>query len=225
MAARPRILVIDDEPTVCKSVSKILTPEGFDVDMETEPKEGLVKAVSGAYDLVITDIKMPGISGIDILRIVKEESPWTCVIVITGYSTVSSAVEAMKEGAFDYVPKPFTPDELSLVVKRAFEKKILIEENRYLRGEIEDKYKLDRMVGKSGVMQHIFKLVNIVSPTNSAALIYGESGTGKEMVARAVHYNSPRSKKRFVPVDCNALADNLFESEMFGQKEEPSQER
>jgi DNA-binding NtrC family response regulator len=218
MAARPRILVIDDEPTVCKSVSKILTPEGFDVDMETEPKEGLVKAVSGAYDLVITDIKMPGISGIDILRIVKEESPWTCVIVITGYSTVSSAVEAMKEGAFDYVPKPFTPDELSLVVKRAFEKKILIEENRYLRGEIEDKYKLDRMVGKSGVMQHIFKLVNIVSPTNSAALIYGESGTGKEMVARAIHYNSPRSKKRFVPVDCNALADNLFESEMFGHE-------
>ncbi|HOY65225.1 MAG TPA: response regulator, partial [bacterium] len=105
MAARPRILVIDDEPTVCKSVSKILTPEGFDVDMETEPKEGLVKAVSGAYDLVITDIKMPGISGIDILRIVKEESPWTCVIVITGYSTVSSAVEAMKEGAFDYLVK------------------------------------------------------------------------------------------------------------------------
>jgi len=215
MRSKPRIFVIDDEITVCKSCQKILVLEGYEVEYTTDPKSGLKKAVSGEYDLVISDVKMPDLSGMDILRIIKEKSPATCVIIITGYSTVPSAVEAMKEGAFDYVPKPFTPDELSLVVKRAFEKKILLEENEYLRGEVKDKYKLDNIVGKSKVMQHIFNLIRIVSPTNSTVLIYGESGTGKELVARAIHYNSPR-KGKFVPVDCNTLADTLFESEIFG---------
>lgn len=216
MRIKPRIIVIDDELVVCKSCKKVLEIDGYDVEYFTDPKEGLEQAVTGGCDLVITDVKMPEVSGMDILRIVKEKSPWTCVIVITGYSTVSSAVEAMKEGAFDYVPKPFTPDELSIVVKRAFEKKIMLEENRYLRGEIASRYRLDNLVGRSRVMQHIFGLINVVAPTNSTVLIYGESGTGKELVARAVHFSSPRSKGKFVPVDCNTLADSLFESEIFG---------
>ncbi|HOX28032.1 MAG TPA: sigma-54 dependent transcriptional regulator [bacterium] len=217
-ARTPKILVIDDEPTICRSCRKILASEGYEIDSTTDPRTGLESAISGAYDLVITDVKMPEISGIDILRIIKEQCPWTSVIVITGYSTVPSAVEAMKEGAFDYVPKPFTPDELSIAVKRAFEKKILIEENEYLKGEIEDKYRLDKLVGKSRVMQHVFNLVKIVAPTNSSVLIFGESGTGKELVARAIHYTSSRSSGKFVPVDCNTLSDNLFESEIFGHE-------
>lgn len=218
MSVKPRALVIDDEATVCSSVKKILAPEGYDIEICVDPKEGLSKAVTGRYDLVITDVKMPEVSGIDILRIIKQKSPWTCVIIITGYSTVSSAIEAMKEGAFDYVPKPFTPDELLIVVKRAFEKKILMEENRYLRGELEEKFKKDNLLGRSKVMSHIFNLISIVAPTGSSALIHGESGTGKEMVARAIHNNSGRASGKFVPVDCNSLADNLFESEIFGHE-------
>ncbi len=219
MNGKAKILVIDDEITVCKSCKKILALDGFDIEFTTDPKEGLEKAISGVYDIVITDMKMPDITGIDILRITKENAPKTAVIIITGYSTVATAVEAMKEGAFDYVPKPFTPDELSIVVKRAIEKKKLIEENAYLREEIVDKYKIDNIVGKSKVMQHIFNLINIVAPTNSAVLIFGESGTGKELVARAIHYNSGgRSEKKFVPVDCNTLTDTLFESELFGHE-------
>ncbi|MFA6450071.1 MAG: sigma-54 dependent transcriptional regulator [bacterium] len=218
MNAKQKILIIDDEITVAKSCKKILMLEGYDIEFTTNPKEGLEKAITGSYDLIITDMKMPDITGMDILRITKENSPQTLVIIITGYSTVASAVEAMKEGAFDYVPKPFTPDELSIVVKRAFEKKILMEENTYLRGEVEEKYKLDNIVGKSKVMQHIFNLINIVAPTNSAVLIFGESGTGKELVARANHYKSLRAKQRFVAVDCNTLTDTLFESEVFGHE-------
>jgi len=218
MTTKNRILVIDDEITVCKSCKKILALEGYEIEFTTNPKEGLEKAITGEYDLIITDMKMPDITGMDILRITKENSPQTAVIIITGYSTVASAVEAMKEGAFDYVPKPFTPDELTIVVRRAFEKKKLIEENSYLRGEIEEKYRLDNIVGKSKVMQHIFNLINIVAPTNSAVLIFGESGTGKELVARAIHFNSRRAQQKFVPVDCNTLTETLFESEIFGHE-------
>jgi DNA-binding NtrC family response regulator len=216
MRIKPRILVIDDEAIVCKSCKKILATEDYEVESTTSPKEGIEKAATGNYDLVLSDIKMPEVSGMDVLRIIKEKSPWTCVIMISGYSTVQSAVDAMKSGAFDYVPKPFTPDELLIVIKRAFEKKILLEENRYLRGEVQDKYKLDNMVGKSKVMQHTFNLIKIVAPTNSTVQISGESGTGKELVARSIHFNSNRKNAKFIPVDCNTLSDNLFESEMYG---------
>jgi len=154
--------------------------------------------------------------GMEVLERVKEKYPDILVIMITGYSTVQSAVQALKLGAFDYIPKPFTPDEVLIVVERALEKKSLIYENIYLRKELEAKYGFDNIIGSSPKMQEVYKLIRKVAPTDSTVLIRGESGTGKELIARALHFNSPRKQKPFVPVDCGVLAQELLQSELFG---------
>ena len=159
---------------------------------------------------------MPTIDGMDVLKHVRKEYPDTIVIMITGFSTVETAVEAMKLGAFDYIPKPFTPDEVSIVVKKALEKRSLQLENIYLRQELQEKYGFHNIVGKSKRMQEIYRVIAKVAPTDSTVLIYGQSGTGKELIARAIHFNSLRREKQFVPVDCAVLSENLLESELFG---------
>jgi DNA-binding NtrC family response regulator len=151
-----------------------------------------------------------------VLRSVKEMRPDVEVIVITGYSTVSTAVRAMKLGAIDYLPKPFTPDELCVVVNKAMEKRKLTAENRYLRRELQDKFGLDNIIGDTKCMQEVYKLIQKVAPTNTTVLVYGESGTGKELFAKALHYNSLRKDRQFLPADCSALAPTLLESELFG---------
>lgn len=216
MASSPRILVVDDEMIVCESCQRILEEEGLEVEIALSGAEAFAKMRENPFDIVITDLKMPGIDGMEVLRTLRKEYPDTIVIMITGFSTVETAVEAMKLGAFDYIPKPFTPDEVTIVVKKAIEQKNLLLENLYLRQELQEKYGFHNIVGKSKKMQEIYRIIAKVAPTESTVLIYGQSGTGKELIARAIHYNSPRRDKQFVTVDCAVLSENLLESELFG---------
>ncbi len=212
----PRILVVDDERIVCESCQRILEEEGYEVEIALGGQEAFEKMKENPFDIVITDLKMPTIDGMDVLRHFRKEYSEAIIIMITGFSTVETAVEAMKLGAFDYIPKPFTPDEVSIVVKKALEKRTLQLENIYLRKELQEKYGFQNIVGKSKKMQEIYRVIAKVAPTDSTVLIYGQSGTGKELIARAIHFNSPRREKQFVPVDCAVLSENLLESELFG---------
>jgi two-component system NtrC family response regulator len=211
-----KILVIDDEEIVCLSCQRILTEEGYEVHPRLSGPEGLKLLAEEPFDLAIVDLKMPGMDGMEVLQSIKRDYPQIPVIMITGYATVESAVEAMKSGAFDYLPKPFTPDEVAVVVKKALETRSMMLENIYLRGEIQAKYRFENIIGNSKKMQEIYRLIAKVAPTNSTVLISGESGTGKELIARAIHYNSTRKDRQFVPVDCAVLSENLLESELFG---------
>jgi DNA-binding NtrC family response regulator len=214
--SNPRILVVDDEMIVCESCERILKEEGYEVECALSGREAFEKMKGNPYDIVITDLKMPGIDGMEVLRTFRKEYPDAIIIMITGFSTVETAVEAMRLGAFDYIPKPFTPDEVSIVVKKALEKRSLQLENIYLRQELQVKYGFHNIVGKSRKMQEIYRIIEKVALTDSTVLIYGQSGTGKELIARAIHFNSPRREKQFVPVDCAVLSENLLESELFG---------
>ena len=211
-----RILVVDDEEIVRLSCQRVLTEEGYEVQTRLSGPEALRLLAEELFDVAIVDLKMPGMDGIEVLQAIKRDYPHIPVIMITGYATVESAVEAMKSGAFDYLPKPFTPDEVAVVVKKALETRSLMLENIYLRGEIQAKYGFENIIGTSKKMQEIYRLIAKVAPTNSTVLISGESGTGKELIARAIHYNSQRKDRQFVPVDCAVLSENLLESELFG---------
>jgi len=203
-----RILVVDDELVVCKSVQRILSEH--DTEMAQSAEDALIKLKEEPFDVIFTDLKMPGMDGIELLQIVQKEYPQTIVIVITGYATVTTAVEAMKEGAFDYVPKPFTPEEVRLLTKNALEKKGLFSK------DYEKRYQFDNIIGNSDRMKEVFRLIEKVAPTSGTVLIRGESGTGKELVARAIHNKSQRKNKRFVAVDCGAFPPTLLESALFG---------
>jgi len=216
MTTNPRILVIDDELIVCESCQRILEEEGYEVETALSGEEAFKKMRENPFGIVITDLKMPGMDGMEVLKVFRREYPDTIIIMITGFSTVETAVEAMKLGAFDYIPKPFTPDEVSIVVKKAVEQKNLLLENIYLRQELQEKYGFHNIVGKSKKMQEIYRIIAKVAPTDSTVMINGQSGTGKELIARAIHFNSPRREKQFVPVDCAVLSENLLESELFG---------
>jgi DNA-binding NtrC family response regulator len=201
---------------VCESCKRILEEDGYEVETALGGMEAFEKMRENLFDIIITDLKMPGIDGMEVLRTFRREYPDAIVIMITGFSTVETAVEAMKLGAFDYISKPFTPDEVSIVVKKAIEKKSLLLENIYLRQELQEKYGFPNIVGKSRKMQEIYRIIAKVAMTDSTVLIYGQSGTGKEIIARAIHFNSARREKQFVPVDCAVLSENLLESELFG---------
>jgi DNA-binding NtrC family response regulator len=211
-----KILVVDDEDIVLKSCQRALRGNDFSVDTVMDGWEALKRIDELDYDLVILDIMMPKCDGMEILQHVKERHPGVEVIMMTGLSQVQTAVKAMKLGAFDYLPKPFDPDELLLVVKRALERRQLLQENRHLKSEVSAKYRFDNIIGASPAMQAVYALIAKCAPTNSTVLITGESGTGKEMMARAIHYNSLRKDQPFVTVDCNTLSENLLESELFG---------
>jgi DNA-binding NtrC family response regulator len=211
-----RILIVDDEEIVIRSCLRILADDEFQVESVQDGREALKKIEENPYDVVILDIMMPNIDGLEVLRRVKETHPNVDVIMITGLSQVDTAVQAMKLGAFDYISKPFEPDELKLVVFRALERRRLLQENFTLRSEVSSKYRFENIIGLSPQMQAVYRLIAQCAPTSSTVLITGESGTGKELIARAIHYNSLRKDKPFVAVDCNALSENLLESELFG---------
>ena len=211
-----RIMVIDDEEYICQSCQELLGEEGYEVRTFTQPSEGLERLKEESFDLLLLDLRMPEMDGMKVLKEVRKDYPHLIVIIITGYATVETAVLSMKMGAFDYISKPFMPDELIMVVKKAFEHQRLLLENRYLREELVKKYEFENLIGESGAIKNICELVKKVAPTDSTVLIHGESGTGKELVARAVHRNSPRRDKSFVVVDCGALAASVIESELFG---------
>jgi DNA-binding NtrC family response regulator len=211
-----RILVVDDEEIVIRSCKRILSGDEFQLEAVQDGREALKKVEENPYDVIILDIMMPNIDGLEVLRRVKETHPNVDVIMITGLSQIDTAVQAMKLGAFDYISKPFEPDELKMVVQRALERRRLLQENLTLKSEVSSKYRFENIIGLSPQMQAVFRLVAQCAPTSSTVLITGDSGTGKELIARAIHYNSLRKDKPFVPVDCNALSENLLESELFG---------
>jgi DNA-binding NtrC family response regulator len=211
-----RILVVDDEEIVIRSCLRILEGNGYEIDVAHDGHDALRKVESNTYDVMILDIMMPNLGGLEVLRRVKETHPDVDVIMITGLSQIDTAVQAMKLGAFDYISKPFEPDELKLVVQRARERRQLLQENLNLKSAVSSKYRFDNIIGSSPPMQAVYRLVAQCAPTNSTVLLTGESGTGKELIARAIHYNSLRKDKPFVPVDCNSLSENLVESELFG---------
>ena len=211
-----RILVVDDEEIVIRSCLRILEGNGYEIDVAHDGHDALRKVESNTYDVMILDIMMPNLGGMEVLRRIKETHPDIDVIMITGLSQIDTAVQAMKLGAFDYISKPFEPDELKLVVQRARERRQLLQENLNLKSAVSSKYRFDNIIGSSPPMQAVYRLVAQCAPTNSTVLLTGESGTGKELIARAIHYNSLRKDKPFVAVDCNSLSENLLESELFG---------
>jgi DNA-binding NtrC family response regulator len=211
-----RILIVDDEEIVIRSCQRILADGDFQVDAASNGLEALEKIQEDDYDVIILDIKMPKMNGIEVLQRVKEAHPDIDVIMITGLNHIDTAVKAMKLGAFDYLSKPFDPEELEIVVARAFERRQLLQENVNLKNEINARYRFENIIGSSPPMQAVYRLVARCAPTNSTVLLRGDSGTGKELIARAIHYNSLRKDRPFVTVDCASLSENLLESELFG---------
>ncbi len=217
MDEQPKILVVDDEQSIRDSCRQALSKSGFQVSAAEDGAKGLEILSTEPFDLVIVDLKMPGLSGMELLKKTKEIDPEIVVVVITGYATIESAVEAMKAGAYDFIPKPFTPDALRMIASRALEKRKLALENILLRAELRDKMGEAIVVGKSPQMQNVQKLVQQAAPSESSVLISGETGTGKELIARTIHSQSPRKDKPFILVDCTGLEEKLFECELFGQ--------
>ena len=217
MSSKANILVIDDELIILESCNRILSEDGYNVQAAQTGTEGLQKLRKEKFDIVLTDLKMPDISGMEVLKRIMRSHPDIVVVMITGYSTVQTAVEAMKLGAYDYIPKPFTPEELEEAVSKALEKRKQDDGMLYPRlGEPEVRDGLHDLMGKSEKIQEVYRMIKKVAPTNATVLILGESGTGKELVARAIHYDSERSDRRFVAADCSALAPSILESELFG---------
>ena len=212
------ILIIDDEPKMCKILRFALEPVGYQVTTAESAEEGVEKFDGAEFDLVLTDLKMPGKDGLYVLDTVKKKRPDTEVILMTAYATAQNAVDAMKKGAYDYIIKPFEMDELKFKVNHIMEKRKLAAENIQLKQELKDRYSLDNMIGMSGVMQEVYKMVEKVAPTDATVLIRGESGTGKELVAQAIHHLSPRASEPFIAVNCGALPESLLESELFGHE-------
>ncbi|MBL7016626.1 MAG: sigma-54-dependent Fis family transcriptional regulator [Kiritimatiellales bacterium] len=212
----PRILIVDDEPTILNLLNKILTGQGYDTTPASNGEKALQLLESEAFDLMISDINMTPVNGMELLRKSSKSYPDMGVIMLTAYGTVGTAVEAMKEGAFDYITKPFKLDELVLTVQRALEYNNALSENRDLKARLEYREQLDGIVAESPGMRKVCEMVERVAPTSTTVLIYGESGTGKELVARALHRYSPRKDETFMAVNCAALPAQLMESEMFG---------
>ena len=216
-SAKFRILVIDDEPIVGLSCERILSRENkYEVKFETDSKIGLEEALSGNYDLILLDIVMPEIDGMEILARVKEAGISSEIVIITGFADLQTAIEAMKLGASDFVSKPFTPNELTIIVEKVIKHSALLKENIALREELNIHQGFEGIIGKSPEMEKVFSLIKRVAPTDGMVLITGETGTGKEMIARAIYRLSVRKDKPFIACDCGALAPTLMESELFG---------
>jgi len=213
-----RVLVVDDERSMREFLEILLKREGYDVVSAPNGTRAVELFAEAPTDIVLTDLKMPGMTGIEVLEQVKKLRPATEVIVFTAYQTVETAIEAMQKGAFHYVAKPFKNEELKLTIKKCVEKKLLFDENVELKREVAASagMTIEGFVFKSPRMENVFQLVQTVAPTRSSVLILGESGTGKEVIARAIHRLSKRRQEPFIPVDCGAIPENLLESELFG---------
>jgi len=212
------ILIVDDELSMREFLEILLRKEGYTVATASGGKEALVLIEGHDYDLAICDIMMPRVDGMQVLRRVKETSPETQVIMITAFASTESAVEAMKIGAYDYITKPFKVDEIKLIIAKALEKSRLVQENALLRQELKTQYSFENLVGSSRPMLELYEMIRQVAVTRSNILISGESGTGKELVAKAIHYLSPRKDQPFLTVNCGAIPRELMESELFGYK-------
>jgi two-component system, NtrC family, response regulator len=212
------ILIVDDEKNYTLILAAVLEDAGFEALTANAGAEALETLKSAEVDLVLTDMKMPGMDGIELLEHVKEIDPDLPVIMMTAYGTVEKAVEAMQKGAHNYILKPFDNESLLVYVKKAVAMYRMVKENRYLRDSVESRYKFGNIIGKSRAMQAVFETIRKVAPTGATVLIEGENGTGKELAARALHYNGPRRDNPFVAVNCSALSESLLESELFGHE-------
>src|SRR5512133_230281 len=208
------ILIVDDEAVIREGMRRILAGAGYHVETSSSGRTAIEKIQEQDFDVVITDLKMPGMDGIEVLKSIKILQPEVPVIMITGYSTVDTAVEAMKNGAFDYIAKPFTSDLIVDKVRKAVDHKITMTESFSVKKIPGDGHGFGEFIGESGEMQKVYRRIMQVAPTDSTVLITGESGTGKELVARAIHQNSARHDHPFVAVDCTSLPETLLESEL-----------
>jgi DNA-binding NtrC family response regulator len=211
-------LVVDDDPEMCSLLSDILKGEGFSVQAVDESLEACKILKREEFDVLITDLKMKGLKGLDLLEETQKQSPLTPVIIITAFGTIESAIQAIRSGAYDYITKPFKIEELILTVKKALETRLLKKEVVRLKKEVENRYHFHHLIGKSPSMRNIYDLIERLQESSSTVLITGESGTGKELVAKAIHYNSTRKEGPFVAVNCAAIPETLLESELFGYK-------
>jgi two-component system response regulator AtoC len=216
MAPPVRILVVDDDEITCNLLEEVLSKEGYAVQKALNGRQAIDQGEKQTYDVVLTDIKMIGVDGMEVLRAYRLKSPETIIIMMTAFGSIETAIRAIKEGAYDYVSKPFKLDEIKLTIQRALGQKRLLEENIHYRQELITKYKLENIVGRSTQMLQVYKTIARVAESRSTVLLMGESGTGKELIARAIHFNSPRGPRPFVAVDCSSLAETLLESELFG---------
>ncbi|MDZ7337110.1 MAG: sigma-54 dependent transcriptional regulator [candidate division KSB1 bacterium] len=210
------ILVADDDASIREGCARVLRDDGYHVQTAVDGLQALHMLAEREFDIVLLDLKMPGADGLQVLRHIKQQHPGTEVVMITGYATVETAVEAMRLGAYDYIPKPFPPNDVRQVVSKVLQKRELLAGGPEQEWKIELDGRTDIIVGDSPRMREVFRLVKKVAPTDATVLIYGESGTGKELIARAIHYNSLRRDKPFLTVDCGSLVETLFESELFG---------
>jgi len=211
-----RILIVEDEGTLRESLKRVLSQERYSVDTVNSAESALGSIEDGTYDLIITDIILPGIDGIELVRRVREKIPDQSVIVITAYASLETAVGALRAGAYDYVVKPIIHEELKRTIKNALREKALKAENLILKKQIENRYDFGKIIGQSRVITSLIDEVKKIADSKSNVLLLGETGTGKELFARAIHYNSSRREKPFIPINCSAIPENLLESELFG---------
>lgn len=218
MKPKANILVVDDELIVRQSLKHWFEEDGYQVETADTGEIALKHFEKGKYDVLLVDMKMPGMSGLELLTKIKEFDTSVIIILITAFASVSSAIKALKDGAYDYITKPVDPDELSHIIENALDQKNLKKENEALKENIDEIIKPDNLIGESSEMKKIFSLVNTVSQTDTTVMIRGESGTGKELVAKAIHINSKRRYFPIITVNCGALAESLLESELFGHE-------
>ena len=215
---KTKILIVDDELIMRESLSGWLERDGHYIETATSGEEALRKLKTTRFDILLVDIKMEGMSGMDVLRHARENDPDVAIIMITAYGSISSAIEAMKNGASDYLLKPFDPNELGVLIEKIIKNQARVLENMYLKEQHKDRTRFESMIGQSKPMQEVFDLIGNVAPMNSTVLITGETGTGKGLAAKAIHTNSPRSQGPFVVVNCGAIPEHLMESELFGHQ-------
>ena len=213
-----KILIVDDELIMRESLAGWLERDGHAIDTVASGEAALGKLKDTLYDILLVDIKMEGMSGLDVLKYVKENDPDVAVVMITAYGSISTAIEAMKNGAYDYLLKPFDPDELGIILEKIIRDQARIRENIYLKSQVKDRTRFESMIGQSRPMQEIFDLIMDVAPRDSTVLITGETGTGKGLAAKAIHTNNPRCEGPFVVVNCGAIPEHLMESELFGHQ-------
>jgi len=216
MTRKSRILIVDDEAAMRQSLHDWLMEDDYDVGMAANGEDAVAMVQEKNWDVILLDMKMPGMDGLETLKKLKEINTEAEILMMTAYATIDTAVQAMKEGAFNYLVKPFDPDEVEMEIKRIISHKELVLENILLRQKLEERSEFDEIIGKSDVMQEVFELISRVAKTDSTVLITGESGTGKELVAKAIHGNSSRCYMPFIALSCGALPDSLLESELFG---------
>ena len=211
-----RLLVVDDDPVTLNLLNEVLSKEGYEVETALGGEEAIAKGMDQLFDIVITDVKMGDKDGMEVLRSFKKNAPDTTVIMITAFGSIETAIEAIREGAFDYISKPFKLEEIKITIQRALEQRRLLQENKQYRQELLGKYQFENFIGRTPQILQVYKTIAKVANTKSTVLIYGESGTGKELVARSIHYNSQRNQRPFIPVDCASLVETLLETELFG---------